>query len=129
VERALADPDAGVRTDAMRTLAVLRREHAATLALDHIDDPEPHIRATAMASLLSAGDEQGRQRAEAVLAELAAHADPTVRAETARSLGQVADPTAGEAVVAFLYDRDLGVVSAPQRSVEERLQRSGPNPH
>ncbi|MCU0234810.1 MAG: MFS transporter, partial [Thermoanaerobaculales bacterium] len=128
VERALADPDAGVRTDAMRTLAVLRREHAATLALDHIDDPEPHIRATAMASLLGAGDDLGRQRAEKVLAELAAHADPTVRAETARALGHVPDPTAGEAVVAFLYDRDLGVVRAAIRCVEERFQRCGPNP-
>ncbi len=33
VERAMSDPDAGVRTGAMRTLAVLRGEHAAKLAL------------------------------------------------------------------------------------------------
>lgn len=128
VERALRDADPSVRTGAMRTLAVLRREHAATLALEHLDDPEPIVRATAVASLLAAAEAEGRERAEEVLAELVADQDPSVRAETARALGQLPDPAAGELIVSLLYDEDLAVVRAAIATVEARFQRCGPNP-
>jgi len=128
VERAMGDVDAEVRTGAMRTLAVLRGEHAAKLALDHLDDDDLHIRASAVASLLGGGDAEGAQRAEEVLAGLVADDDPEVRAETARALGQVADPTASDVVVQLLYDCDLAVVRAAIGTVRMRFDRGGPNP-
>ena len=99
----MSDPDAGVRTGAMRTLAVLRGEHAAKLALERLDDPDSHVRATAVASLLAADDGDAGKRAEAVLAELAGDDDPVVRADTVAALGQVADPIAADVIVAMLY--------------------------
>ncbi len=128
VEQALGDSDAGVRTGALRTLAVLRRERAAKLALEHLQDPEPHVRASAVASLLASDELEGRERAEAVLAELVADRDPAVRAETAKALGHVPDPTASELMVSLLYDRDLEVVRAAITAVGERFHRGGPNP-
>jgi AAA family ATP:ADP antiporter len=128
VERAMSDVDAEVRTGAMRTLAVLRGEHAAKLALDHLDDDDLHIRASAVASLLGGGDPEGVRRAEEVLAGLVADEDPDVRAETARALGQVADPTASDVVVQLLYDRDVVVVRAAIDTVRLRFDRGGPNP-
>jgi len=128
VERAMNDADAGVRTGAMRTLAVLRGEHAAKLALDHLDDDDLHIRASAAASLLGGSDPEGVRRAEEVLAALVADDDQEVRAETARALGQVADPTASDVVVQLLYDRDLSVVRAAIDTVRLRFDHGGPNP-
>jgi len=128
VERAMSDVDAEVRTGAMRTLAVLRGEHAAKLALDHLDDDDLHIRASAVASLLGGGDAEGARRAEEVLTDLVANDDPEVRAETARALGQVADPTASDVVVQLLYDCDLAVVRAAIGTVRLRFDRGGPNP-
>jgi len=128
VERAMSDTDAGVRTGAMRTLAVLRGEHAAKLALERLDDPDSHVRATAVASLLAAGDGSERKRAEAVLAELARDDDPLVRADTVAALGQVADPIAVDVIIAMLYDRDLEVVKAAISTVRQRVKRSGGNP-
>ncbi len=127
VERAMTDDDAAVRTGAMRTLAVLRGERAAKLALDHLDDEDPQVRATAVASLLASQSGE-RERAEAVLAKLVYDDDPAVRAEAAGALGQVPEPIASDVIVSLLYDDDRDVVRAAIGAVQQRFERCGPNP-
>ena len=128
VEHAMTDVDAEVRTGAMRTLAVLRGEHAAQLALQHLDDEDPHVRASAVASVLCSPNGEGKERAESVLSKLVTSDDPEVRAETARVLGQVPDPTASDVMVHLLYDHDLNVVRAAIGAVGRRFENCGPNP-
>jgi len=128
VERALTDGDAGVRTGAIRTLARLRGEKAAELMLEHLDDEDHRLRASAVASLLGGADPEGAQRADVVLMELVADDDPEVRAETARALGHVGDPVASDVLVQQLYDRELSVVRAAIGAVCQRVERDGPNP-
>ncbi len=112
----------------MRTLAALRGEHAAELALQNLDDPDPRVRATAVASLLGNGNGPEADQADKVLSKLVADKNPNVRAETARALGQVADPVAGDVLVALFFDDDLSVVRASIAAVRERFDRDGPNP-
>jgi AAA family ATP:ADP antiporter len=128
VERALGDEDAEVRSGAMRTLTKLRSERAAELMLQHLDERDPRLRASAVASLLGGGEGNGRERAESVLAEMVGDDNPVVRAEMAGALGQVGDPVASDILVQLLYDRDLKVVQAAIGAVHLRFERDGPNP-
>ena len=127
VEQAMTDVDAAVRTGAMRTLAVLRGERAAKLALDHLEDEDTQVRATAVASLLASQNGE-RARAEVVLAQLVSDGDPEIRAEAAEALGQVPDPIASDVIVSLLYDSDREVVRAAIGAVQHRFERCGPNP-
>ena len=128
VEKAMTDSDAEVRTGAMRTLAVLRGEHAAQLALEHLDDEDLLVRASAVASILGSENGEWAEKADLVLAQLVASDSPGVRAETARVLGQVADPIASDVMIQLLYDSDISVVRAAIGAVGRRFEKCGPNP-
>ena len=70
VERMLKDEDADVRAAAVRALAALRKEEAATLMRAYLQDPEPRVATTAAVVLANSGREAdvscGRRRLAAV---------------------------------------------------------------
>jgi len=127
VERLLGDEDPAVRSSAIVALARLKGEDAQALMLGRLEDPDPRARAAAVAGLLGVHDRAAADRAATVLAEMAADADPAVRAEAAGALGQVREPEGFDTLVQLLYDDRVEVVARAIAAVRSRLERDGPN--
>jgi AAA family ATP:ADP antiporter len=132
IERAIGDPDPEVRTVAIQTLVTLEGGDVRLLLLPRLNDPDLRLRSAAIVCLLRDDDEEVATRARDVLAGLLSDAEPAVRAEAARTLGQIEDPLGWESVVQLLHDSDLGVVReaiAAMRSFRGRhaMASSAPN--
>lgn len=148
VERALADPDPGVRRNAALELSSLPRSAARTLALAALSDADPDVRIVALrvavslapddlggrlAPWLSDPDARVRLAAAEALAErpsalalaslgrASSDADARVRAAVARALGASGNP---EAVVPLLGRLDDGAPDV-RREVVTALGRLG----
>jgi AAA family ATP:ADP antiporter len=128
IEQRLADDSAEVRSAAIRTVAALRGEDAVEIMLPRLADPDARFRAAAVACLASHHDGSVVGQALGALNGMLADADPGVRAEAAKALGQLREPAESGSVVSLLYDRDPRVVREAIAAVRTRLARDGENP-
>jgi AAA family ATP:ADP antiporter len=112
IERMLKDEDADVRAEAVHSLAVLRREEAATLMRRYLDDPEPRIAATAAVILAASEREADVLAARAALVALSADprtAAAPARREAAAALARVRNAAFRPLLVPLMYDEDISV--------------------
>ena len=92
VERMLRDEAAEVRAAAVRALAAVRKEEAATLMRTHVSDPEPRIALTAAVVLANSGHDADASVAEGAFRRLIddkRDAAAAARKEAAAALAQV----------------------------------------
>jgi ATP/ADP translocase/CRP-like cAMP-binding protein len=118
-ERALNDPDPGVRLAAVRAVAAIRSEHAAELMRPYLTNADPRLAVTAAVALVTAGTEHDRVAAEATLRRLASDSRERAREarlEVARALGQLPDPRFHQLLVPLMFDADLDVAREAVRS-------------
>jgi AAA family ATP:ADP antiporter len=118
-ERALGDPDCGVRLAAVRALAALRREEAADLVRPLLNDPDPRLAITAATALAASASEGDRSDAEETLKRLASDTRQqaaATRVEVARALGELADPRYRTLLVPLMFDASLDVAREAIRS-------------
>jgi HEAT repeat protein len=110
LERALADPDAGVRAQAVAAVAArVDGERRRQLLWPLLDDPDCEVAAPAAAAVVSGPD---GDEALTRLRALAADADPVTRAAALANLAQAPRDAAGPLLVDALGDRDPGVRAA-----------------
>jgi AAA family ATP:ADP antiporter len=128
VERALSDPDAGVRVDAVATLARLQRRDVSALMEPYLDAGDPGLVAAAVVSLSNCDAEVLRARALDSLRQLMLMEDPEARAEAAKALGYLQDPSSTSALIELLRDDDPEVVRHAVDAVRRRVLRQGPEP-
>ena len=128
IERAIGDGDIEVRTAAIQALSVLKGEDAAGFMVPRLSDPDPKIRAAAVASLAGMSDPELVHRAEDVLNEMVSSNDPAVRLEAARAVAEIHEPQAAGSVIQLLYDSDRTVVRHAISAVRARMERDQPNP-
>lgn len=128
VENLLADPDPRVRAAAFRTLAALVPESLAQEMGERLFDADPRVRSVAAAYLAGHADPQWRDKADSSLHAMVAAADPALRREAARALGELDEPRFQAGLVQLLYDPDIEVVRAAIEAVEQRCRRGGPGP-
>jgi hypothetical protein len=96
--------------------------------LPRLRDPDPGVRAAAIACLASHGGAEALAAARDNLSEMLSDGDPVVRAEAAKSLGSIREPLFQEQVVQLLYDSDSAVVRGAIAAVRRRSVRDGFNP-
>jgi HEAT repeat protein len=128
IEKCLGDDDGDVRAEAVQTLAVLLGAGGPDLMRSRLDDPDPRVRAAAVACLASFGDERDRTHAGLVVAHMACEDDPAARVQAAQALAQSPDQLFRGELVRLLYDRDWLVVRAALDAVRVRVERDGWNP-
>ena len=119
VERMLKDDDADVRAAAVRALAALRGEEAASLMRRYLTDSEPRIAATAAVVLADAGRPEDAAAAEATLRLLSDDtrtAAAQTRREVAEALGHIRNPACRALLLLLMTDSDLTVARAALRS-------------
>ncbi|MGQ0734922.1 MAG: Npt1/Npt2 family nucleotide transporter [Acidobacteriota bacterium] len=112
IEQALKDKDGTVRLAAVRAMAALRREEAADLMREYLQDRNLQLAVTAACALADSSRSQDRAAAEETLQRLASdtreQAAP-VRLEVARGLGQIPHQAFRPLLVPLMYDADLAV--------------------
>ena len=111
-ERALKDPDGGVRLAAVRALSAIRKERATEMMRPFLHDPDPRMAITAATALASSAVEADRVTAEETLRELASdnrEQAGATRAEVARALGDLADPRFKLLLVPLMFDPSIEV--------------------
>lgn len=128
VERAILDNDIEVRSAAIHALAVLKGGDAAEFMLPRLSDPDPRIRAAAVASLATMEDPEVSQKAEEVLNAMVADDDASVRLEAARAVAEIPEPTAAGSIVQLLYDTNQPVVMQAIVAVRKRMEAGQKNP-
>jgi AAA family ATP:ADP antiporter len=119
VHRMLKDPDAGVRAAAVRALAVLRKEEAATVMLGYLNDAEPRVVVTAAAALADSGRPADAAAADAALSRLIADTRAAAapgRRDAAAALAGVANPAFRSLLVPLIHDPDIEVAREAIRS-------------
>lgn len=117
LRRALQDPDAEVRHDAVQSLAILADPAAGEDLVLMLADPQSRVRAAAAAAL-------GRLKvcyAGPLIVHLLADDFPTVRQAAARALGALGDASAIEPLIGRFQDSDPDV----RRAVAEALDALG----
>lgn len=118
-ERALSDPDVGVRLAAVRALAALRSEDLTAMMRPLLSDAEPRLAITAATGLAASGSEEDRAAAEDTLKALASdtrqQAVP-IRIEVARALGQLGDTRFRTLLVPLMFDPSIDVAREAIRS-------------
>jgi ATP/ADP translocase/CRP-like cAMP-binding protein/HEAT repeat protein len=115
VERLVHDPDVGVRAAALRALAELSHEDAASMLRRHLSDPEPQVAATAAMMLAQSGLPGDVDAAEQTFQRLIAdsrEAGAIGRREAAVALAYISAPRFRPLLVPLIYDHDTRVVAA-----------------
>ena len=128
IERRLVDGDPDVRAEAIRTLVRMKGSNVADLMAPKLDDGDPAIRAAAVACLTNQGDEEVLERVSSVLEDLLADDDPWVRAEAAKAIGTVHEPSYQGHLIRLLYDADQRVIREAIIAIRRRVTRDGFNP-
>jgi AAA family ATP:ADP antiporter len=119
VERLVHDPDVGVRSAALRALAELSHEDAASLLRRHLSDPEPQVAVTAAMMLAQSGLPGDVDAAEQTFERLisdAREAGAIGRREVAVALAYISAPRFRTLLVPLIYDHDTRVVAAAIKS-------------
>jgi HEAT repeat protein len=112
----LDDPDRDVRATALNALVSLREDDARALALEHLDDEDGFVRATA-AKLV--GDLGRQEDADVLVVRLTQDSDPIVRQRAAQALARVGGERAVEGLARGLTDPIDDVRLACARGVRE----------
>jgi ATP/ADP translocase/CRP-like cAMP-binding protein/HEAT repeat protein len=115
VERLVHDPDVGVRAAALRALAELSHEDAASLLRRHLGDPEPQVAVTAAMMLAQSGlpgDVDTAERTFQRLISDSREAGAIGRREAAVALAYISAPRFRPLLVPLIYDHDTRVVAA-----------------
>lgn len=128
IERRLGDGDPDVRAEAIRALTQMQETNVADLMLPKLDDPDPAIRAAAVACLTNQIDIEVPEQVTPVLLDLLVDDDPSVRAEAAKAIGSVHEPTYQEHLIRLLYDTDQLVLRETIIAIRRRVTRDGFNP-
>ncbi|HUP25801.1 MAG TPA: Npt1/Npt2 family nucleotide transporter [Thermoanaerobaculia bacterium] len=128
VEKCLGDEAGEVRVAAIQALAVLSQTEGPRLMAERIEDPDPRVRAAAIACLVAQGTAEDRRVAERSLQELMADADATSRRSAAQALGELGDPRHDAHLVRLLYDEDATVVRAAIAAVRARASAGSTSP-
>ena len=128
IERRLADTDPDVRAGAIGALVRLQGSNVVDLMLPKLEDADPGLRAAAVACLTNLGDGELHQRLASVLQSLLTDDDRRVRAEAAKSIGEVQEPTYQEHLIRLLYDPDQRVIREAVIAIGRRVTRDGFNP-
>ncbi|HEV3141019.1 MAG TPA: Npt1/Npt2 family nucleotide transporter, partial [Vicinamibacterales bacterium] len=112
VERALTDADYDVRTAAVRTLAMLRRERAAELMRPYLEDKDPRLVITAAIALAGSPDDADVAATELALRALTDdthEAAAETRREVARAMPSIRNPRLHQLLIPLFYDPDVSV--------------------
>ena len=88
---ALANPDARVRKEALRSLAKLGDPESGQIVVGLLDDPDAEVR---MAAAVTAGELRVERALKPLIAMLDATKDPDEALPLIRALGRIADPGA-----------------------------------
>jgi HEAT repeat protein len=91
VTSALANTDARVRREALRSLAKLHVEDSAPLVVGMLEDSDPSVR---LAAAVAAGELRVERALRGLIGMLEATSDPDECVPLLRSLGQIGDPGA-----------------------------------
>jgi ATP:ADP antiporter, AAA family len=119
IERALTDAEGEVRGAAVRALAAVRGEAAATLMRPYLRESDPALVVTAASALSSSTDPTDVSAAMAAFRTLiddARDQRASTRAEVARALGRVTNPEFRPLLVPLMFDADTDVARAAIRS-------------
>jgi len=127
VEAALLDDDLDVRVRAARAMVALGSNSADRLTT-RLQDPDPRLRAVAVAGLLTASDRELASRAALELDAMVSDPRSEVRAAAADALARVGEPTGWANLIQLLYDDDRAVVRAAIAAVSSRLDHGGAEP-
>jgi AAA family ATP:ADP antiporter len=120
IRRMVGDADAGVRAAAITALSVISHEDAATLARPMLSDPDPRIRVTAAAALVSSLRHDDVDAAEGTFVDIiadASHATRDARRDVAAAIRQAADPRFRRLLIPLLYDPAAEVADEAMESV------------
>lgn len=119
IERGLADSEGEVRAAAVRALAAVKGEEAATLMRPYLDDADPGLVVTAASALAGSRDPADVGAAMAAFRRLVDDSrdqQAATRLEVAEALGRVANPEFRPLLVPLMYDADIEVARAAIRS-------------
>jgi HEAT repeat protein len=128
VERCLSDPDPGVRSGAVTTLARLRGTDASSLMRPHLTAADPGLVSAAILSVWNEPDPDTREQARSALARLMADERVEARVEVAKALGRTDLTEHAQALLLLLTDRDRRVVREAVSAVRRRARRGGGDP-
>lgn len=128
IERCVGDDDPDVRAVAIGALARLSGQEGVELMQRRLDDSDPRVRSAAATCVLTQGDEAQKARAEKVLVEMVADADPATRVEAAKALGALPEPTLQQHVIGLLFDADHRVAGSMVVALRTRMARPGRTP-
>ena len=119
IERALTDADGDVRAAAVRAIAAVKGQDAAALMRPYLRDADAALVVTAATALADSHDASDIATAESALRGLTDDPRPAlagVRAEVARALGRVANPSFRALLVPLMFDADVTVAREAIRS-------------
>ncbi|MGE3470974.1 MAG: Npt1/Npt2 family nucleotide transporter [Vicinamibacterales bacterium] len=119
IERALADAEGEVRGAAVRALAAVKGEEAATLMRPYLRESDPALVVTAASALSNSTDPADVSAAISAFRGLiddSRDQRASTRAEAARALGRVTNPQFRPLLVPLMFDADTDVARAAIRS-------------
>jgi AAA family ATP:ADP antiporter len=126
VEQLIADEDATVRAEAIRTFTTLAGAEASVLLATKLRDADPRVRAAAIVGVLQLVPEgPPADAAVSALDDLLTDADPTVRQQGAQALGGSPSGSLTNRMLRVLSDPEPEVVRAAVRAVRRWNQRDG----
>ena len=115
---ALANPDAMVRKEALRSLTRLGDPESGPIVVGLLDDPDPEVRT---AAAVAAGELRAARALKPLIAALDETKDPDVAVPLIRALGRIADPGA---VVSIEKRAVPSMFSKPRRDVRIAAYRA-----
>jgi HEAT repeat protein len=126
VELLIADEDAAVRAEAIRTFVAWSGGDAFSLLRSKLRDVDPRVRAAAIVGLLqAAADAAPDERAMTALDRLLGSEDPALRRQAAKALGEAPSGPLVNRMLALLSDPEPEVVRAAVGSVRRWNEREG----
>ncbi len=125
IERRLGDDNPDVRAEAIRVLAELRGQNVSSLMLPRLSDADPGVRAAAVACIANYGGEEMTEQAHAALSDMLLDSDRRARAEAAKAMGAIREPSFRTELLHLLYDTEPLVAREALAAVRKRVSRDG----
>lgn len=119
IERGLTDSEGEVRAAAVRALAAVKGEEAATLMRPYLTDSDPTLVVTAASALgdsTTPGDVVAAMTALRLLIDDTRDQQASTRVDVAAALGRVANPEFRPLLVPLMFDANLDVARTAIRS-------------